>query len=165
LQDAFAAKSRRIDSGTDRVIEGLNPPFVRSMFFICRLMRTSGAFRYSWPDRNLVNFSFNTGVTLKAPFAGRDSDTVGLGYGFGQISGSASSLDKDVRRFTGTNSPVRSSESFIELTYQAQIAPWWLVQPDLQYVWNPGGGLENPQIPGQRIKNELVLGMRTNITF
>jgi porin len=116
-------------------------------------------------DRNLVNFALNAGVTLKAPFPGRDSDTVGLGYGFGQISGSASSLDKDVRRFTGTAIPVRSSESFIELTYQAQLAPWWLVQPDLQYVWNQGGGLENPQIPGQRIKDELVLGLRTNITF
>ena len=116
-------------------------------------------------DRNLVNFDLTAGITLKAPFAGRDSDTVGLGYGFARISGSASSLDKDTARFPGTAVPVRSSESFIELTYQAQVTPWWLVQPDLQYFFNPGGGIPNPLVPGARIKDEFVLGLRTNITF
>jgi len=90
---------------------------------------------------------------------------VGLGYGLGRISGSASGLDKDTARFSGSAIPVRSTESFIELTYQAQLAPWWIIQPDLQYVFTPGGGIENPLIPGQRIKNELILGLRTNVTF
>jgi porin len=39
------------------------------------------------------------------------------------------------------------------------------LQPDLQYVFNPGGGVQNPNDPTQRVKNELVLGMRTNIVF
>ena len=39
------------------------------------------------------------------------------------------------------------------------------VQPDVQYVFKPGGGLANPNNPGQRIGNELVLGVRTNILF
>ena len=29
-------------------------PFVRSMFFVCRLMRINGAFRYFWPIRPAV---------------------------------------------------------------------------------------------------------------
>jgi porin len=142
----------------DQVVWQPDPKSARALGVFARFMGAP-------EDRNLINFAFDAGVTLKAPFAGRDSDTVGLGYGFGQVSGSASNLDKDVGRFTGTAFPVRSSESFIELTYQAQVAPWWLVQPDLQYVFNPGGGIPNPNVPGARIKNEFVLGLRTNITF
>ena len=43
-------------------------------------------------DRNLINFSVNAGVTLKAPFEGRDDDTVGLGFGIAQVSGGAARL-------------------------------------------------------------------------
>jgi len=32
-------------------------------------------------------------------------------------------------------------------------------------VFNPGGGVPNPDQPGQRIGNALVLGLRTVITF
>ena len=49
--------------------------------------------------------------------------------------------------------------------YQYQVAPWWQIQPDIQYVFNPGGGIANPNAPSQRVGNELVLGLRTNILF
>ena len=116
-------------------------------------------------DRNLINFSADAGLTLKAPLPTRDNDTVGIGYGLANVSPSASALDSETASVTGTAYPVRSSESFIELTYQYQIAPWWQVQPDLQYVFMPGGGIPNPLVPGQRIGNELVLGLRTQVTF
>jgi porin len=116
-------------------------------------------------DRNLINFALNAGVTLKAPLPGRDNDTLGLGYGYGHISGSAAAYATDLGRSTGTPVPTRSSESFLELTYQAQVAPWWIVQPDMQYVFRPGGGVANPLVPFQRVKDEFVLGVRTNITF
>ena len=61
--------------------------------------------------------------------------------------------------------PIRSSETFLEASYQIQVARWWQIQPDLQYVINPGAGIANPNDPTQRIKNELVIGLRTNITF
>ena len=38
------------------------------------------------------------------------------------------------------------------------------LQPDVQYVFNPGGGILNPP-DGTQIRNELVLGMRTNVLF
>ena len=59
----------------------------------------------------------------------------------------------------------RFAETFVEATYQVQVLPWWQIQPDIQYVVNPGGGLANPNDPTQKIKNELVIGLRTNITF
>ena len=36
--------------------------------------------------------------------------------------------------------------------------------PDIQYVINPGAGIVNPNNPTQKIKNEFVIGLRTNIT-
>jgi porin len=117
------------------------------------------------PDRNLISFSFDAGLNLKAPLPGRDNDTFGIGYGLAQVSRQASELDKDEIFFTGGFVPVRGSESFIEVTYQAQLAPWWQVQPDFQYVFTPGGGLANPNEPGKRIGNEAVLGLRTTVTF
>ena len=35
----------------------------------------------------------------------------------------------------------------------------------MQYVFNPGGGVANPNNPAQRVGDEFVLGLRTNILF
>ena len=142
----------------DQVLWRPDPQGARAVGVFARVMGGPG-------DRNLLNFSVNTGITLKAPLPGRDNDTLGLGYGLARISSTASNLDKDTAFFSGTGVPIRSCESFIELTYQAQIAPWWIVQPDLQYVFMPSGGIANPLVPGERVGNELVLGLRTNLTF
>jgi porin len=65
----------------------------------------------------------------------------------------------------GVFTPARRGETYIEATYQYQVAPWLQLQPDAQYVFDPGGGAANPNSPAERIKNELVLGVRTNILF
>jgi carbohydrate-selective porin OprB len=59
----------------------------------------------------------------------------------------------------------RGTETFIEITYQCQVTPWWQLQPDFQYVFVPGGGLQNQSSLPKRISNEAVLGLRTTITF
>jgi porin len=61
--------------------------------------------------------------------------------------------------------PIQSSETYIEATYQWQLRPWLQIQPDLQYVFNPGGGVANPNQPNARVGDEFVLGVRTNILF
>ena len=115
-------------------------------------------------DRNLASFSINGGITLKAPLPGRDNDSFGIGYGLAKISDRASALDSDQALF-GHRVPVRSSESFIEVTYQAQLAPWLSLQPDFQYVFTPSGGVQDPDDPDRRIGNEAVFGVRTAVTF
>ncbi len=116
-------------------------------------------------DRNLVVFSLNAGLTLQGPLPGRAGDVLGFGMGYGKVSGSAAALDKETAFFTGAFVPVQTGETFLELTYQYQLIPSVRLQPDLQYVFNPGGGVANPNIPNQSVKNELVLGLRVNITF
>ncbi len=115
-------------------------------------------------DRNLVDFNLNAGVTLRAPLPTRENDTVGIEYGFGRIGKRATLLDRDTVAF-GTYTPVRGSESFVEVTYQYVAAPWLTLQPDFQYTWTPGGGIANPLNPGKRVGNEAVFGLRTGIVF
>jgi porin len=116
-------------------------------------------------NRNLITFSANVGLTMHEPIMHRDADTFGIGLGFAKVSGSDSALDQATAAETGTYVPVRGSETYVEVTYQYQALPWLQIQPDAQYVFTPGGGLADPNNPGHRIGNELVLGVRTNILF
>ena len=116
-------------------------------------------------DRNLVDFSLNVGLTLHDPIPHRDDDTLGIGIGVANVSSGASGADQDARTFTGSNAPVRSTETMLELTYQYQLFPWCQLQPDFQYIFNPGGGVNDPYAPTQRIKDEAVFGIRANILF
>jgi porin len=97
---------------------------------------------------------------------GRDNDVFGLGFGVARVSNGASGYDRNLQFYEpSVYTPVRSTETFLEATNQVQVLPWWQIQPDIQYVSNPGAGLANPNDRPQKIKNELVIGLRTNITF
>jgi porin len=115
-------------------------------------------------NRNLIDFSLNFGMVFHEPFLHRDDDTFGVGMGFAQVSGQAAALDQDTAFYTGAFNPTRSSETFLEVTYQYAVAPWLQLQPDFQYVFNPGGGIANAS-GTVRLKDEAVLGVRTNILF
>ncbi len=142
----------------DQVIWQPNPDEPRAVGVFARIMGAPG-------DRNLVNFSVNAGINLKAPLPGRDDDTVGIGFGFAKVSPAASALDQDTANLSGGFSPVRSSETFLEVTYQAQVTPWLQVQPDFQFIHHPGGGIIDPNDPNRQLRDEAVFGVRTNITF
>jgi porin len=82
-------------------------------------------------NRNLVDFSFNRGVTVTAPLPSRSSDTAGLGFGVANLSQRVNELTGDVAS-PSDRTPTHGTATFIELTYQ--------VQPDFQYVWMSSGG-------------------------
>ena len=130
----------------------------RTINFFTRIMGTPEQ------DRNLIDFSANAGFTFHEPIPHRGDDTLGIGMGYTKVSNRASDLDRATNFFSGALAPVRTDETFIELTYQYQLTPWCQVQPDFQYVFNPGGGIANP-ITGDRVKNEAVLGLRVNVQF
>lgn len=119
-----------------------------------------------YQDRNLVSASINAGFALHGPAPGRDDDIFGVEVGAAWASSGASGFDRQQQFFQpSVFTPIQSSETFIEVSYQFQILPSWQIQPDLQYFINPGLGIANPSDPTQRLKNELVVGLRTNITF
>lgn len=142
----------------DQVIWQPDPDRPRAVSVFARIMGAPG-------DRNLINFSVNAGINLKAPLPGRDDDTFGIGFGFAKVSPSVSAFDRDTAAVTGGFYPIRSSETFLEVTYQAQVTPWLQVQPDFQFIHRPGGGIPDPNNPNRRLQDEAVLGVRTTITF
>ncbi|MCK9819904.1 carbohydrate porin [Komagataeibacter oboediens] len=115
-------------------------------------------------DRNLISFAIDAGLNLKAPFRGRDNDTIGLGWGIGRASSGERQYTRNVAR-TGTDSLVPGNENHLELTYQAQVTPWLVMQPDFQYVWHPAGGGSDPSYPYRRTGDEAIFGLHSNITF
>jgi len=143
-------------------VQSSNP--ARSVSVFGRVLWTPQA------DRNQIDFSMNAGVVYHNPLPNRPDDVLALGMGYAHVGSSASGLDADTAFFTqqatpGTFSPVRTSETYLELTYLAQVRPWWQIQPDIQYVFNPGGGIANPTNPNIRVGDALVVGLRTNILF
>jgi porin len=119
-----------------------------------------------YQDRNLVSASINAGFAVHAPLPGRDNDVFGVEMGTAWASSGASGFDRQMQFYQpSVYTPIRSSETFLEATYQFQALPSWQIQPDVQYFINPAMGIANPDDPTQRIKNELVVGLRTNITF
>ena len=115
-------------------------------------------------DRNLVDLYIDGGLVYKGPF-GRADDQIGLGAGYARIGNAARAFDGDIVRFSGAFHPIRSGETVLELTYRFQLTGWWQLQPDFQYVFNPGGGIVNPHAPSRRVADAAVVGLRTAITF
>ncbi|MDR3567999.1 MAG: carbohydrate porin [Syntrophobacteraceae bacterium] len=116
-------------------------------------------------DRNLVDWSLTAGADAFAPLPGRDNDTFAIGYGFAHVSESAAELDRDRGFFTGAAYPVRGFEHYFEATYKYRAAPWLDIQPDLQYILDPGGSIPDPLHPARKVGNELIIGVRTMVKF
>ena len=141
----------------DQMVWRPDPDEPRAINVFARVMGAPG-------DRNLVSFAANLGVVMKDPLPGRDNDTVGLALTYIKVSNSVQNLDLQNRLFSGGPYGVRTQETTLEATYQVQVNPWWQIQADAQYTFNAGAG-QNPVDPTQPLRNTLVVGVRTNITF
>ena len=108
-------------------------------------------------DRSTFDYYFDGGVVCNGLVPGRPGDTFGLATAYGHIGSALSGNVEDDDDLNGSNNPVPDYEANVELTYFAQIAKWWTVQPDLQVLIHPGGS--------SAIPNALALGVRTTITF
>ncbi|MDE1181741.1 carbohydrate porin [Paraburkholderia sp.] len=135
----------------DQMVWRPDPDEARSIGIFARVMGAPN-------DRNLVSLAANLGVVMKAPFKGRDDDSVGLALTYIKISPQAREFDID------SGFVPRGSETALEATYQYQVTPWWVLQADAQYTFNAGAG-QNPNDPTKALRNTFVIGVRTNITF
>jgi porin len=126
-------------------------------------LRVSG----SPSDRNELDFYADSGLNYRGLLPGRGDDILGLGVAYARISDAASGFDRDLNFFTGSSRPVRDYEMALELTYRAQLAPWWILQPDLQVIFHPEGHVTDPIDPTHRrpIGDTVIVGVRTAVTF
>ena len=115
-------------------------------------------------DRNLVNASGFGGVNWKGPIPARESDTLGLGFAYVHISTWASK-NANMQAYYGNGAASQGSETALEATYQAQVTGWLQVQPDFQYVINPGAGFTPVNNVRTKLPNATVVGVRGTLTF
>ncbi len=108
-----------------------------------------GRFAIAPPDRSLVFYDTETGLTYTGLFPGRDSDVLGAGFIYTRVS-------DDAR--TDTGAPLSSHhEAVFEVSYQASLTKALTIQPDFQYIVNPGAVHPAP--------NAIVAGMRFSLAF
>jgi porin len=115
-------------------------------------------------DRNLIDFYADAGVNVSGVIASRPDDAFGVALAYARISRATVGLDQDKIVQTGSALPVRSSEMVLEATYSAQVAPGWTLQPNVQYVVRPGGGMD-PYNSDRALKHATIFGLRTGLKF
>lgn len=95
---------------------------------------------------NQVGSYIGTGLTFIGPLRGHAHDQLGLAI-------AAARNGSHFARSQSALGVIAAGETAVELTYLAQHRKWLTVQPDLQYVINPGGtkALKNALVPGLRI--------------
>jgi porin len=115
-------------------------------------------------DRNLISSFITGGANWTGPFSGRPNDIAGIAATYAGIGAAARQYSREVVYYTGLGAPFAPSETVIEATYLLQLSSWLSVQPDLQYVIDPGAGIPTPQAPTP-LKNAVVVGMRMTLNF
>lgn len=93
---------------------------------------------------DVTNF-FSLGLQYQGIFDSRDDDIFGLAYARGIFSDTAELTYPE------------DYESVIETYYNAQITPWFILGPSLQYVANPGGS--------NTASDAVIAGVRAGIVF
>ena len=115
-------------------------------------------------DRNFLSYYVDGGAGITGLLPGRRDDVLTFGIAYTKISRDIAALDQDSLAINGPPYVVRDREVVFEASYAAQIAPWWIVQPDLQYIVYPNGG-QNPDDPTLMLKNAFLAGIRSTIKF
>jgi porin len=89
-------------------------------------------------DISAIDRHFGGGITWTGPFAARPNDIIGFSPQYAHISPQA-----------GLS---HSYEIALETFYQWQLTPWAFIQPDLQYIVNPGGTYPNALVATVRLQ-------------
>jgi porin len=115
-------------------------------------------------DRNLIDFYADGGFVFSGFIPQRPDDNFGIGFAYANISDQARAFDRDVAFVQAADLPVRSFEALLEIYYKYQIVPGLVLQPDFQYIWNPGaGGVVQPN--GARVENAAIGGIRISVVY
>jgi porin len=101
------------------------------------------------PEFGFVSRYVDAGFNYNGLFGGRNEDTFGVGVTHSGISREANRNNQSGLHYT--------SETLIEVTYSAKLTTWLTLQPDFQYIINPGGTFAS--------RNATVIGLRSTLTF
>ena len=124
-----------------------------------------GRAAYSTPDRSLNDFYLDAGIIFAGLIPERPADAFGASFLYAHISNQARGLDRDTQAFTGVLVPLRDYELSFDISYAATIVPGWIVQPNLQLVFHPGGHIPGNASPIEPIRNAVVVGVRSTMRY
>jgi porin len=99
---------------------------------------------YGYADPAILSYDehLGAGITWTGPSAARPNDLIGLAF--------------QAVHFSPAFHPTTPYEVNYEIFYQAQITPWFVIKPDLQYITGPGG---------QGAPDALALTLRLQLTL
>jgi porin len=120
---------------------------------------------FSPADRNLLSWYVDGGAGFTGLLPGRPADVLTFGVAYAEISSDAVAADQDALAANGPPSFIRDHEVVFEVSYAFQIAPWWIVKPDFQYIIHPGGNVAHPDDPTVTVGNAAIFGVRSTFTF
>ena len=106
-------------------------------------MAAFGQLSWAPGDRNEFERYFGAGLVYNGAIRGRDLDLLGLGVAHAVFSDRARDLD-DV-----------THETVVELFYRVQLTPWLALEPDVQFIVNPGGQGDDSLVLGLRFAVDL----------
>jgi porin len=124
-----------------------------------------GRVAYANPDRSLNDLYLDGGIIFAGMIPQRPQDAFGASFLYSHISSRARGLDRDTQLFTGLAVPLRDYELSFDISYAATVVPGWVVQPNLQLVFHPGGHVAGNVSPVQPIGNAVVVGVRSTVRF
>lgn len=116
-------------------------------------------------DRNLIAYYVDGGAGITGLLPRRAQDVLTIGVAYAKVSNEAIATDLDALATRGPPSFIRGKEIVIELSYTAQIAPWWTLQPDIQYIVYPGGNVADPNDRAVSVKNAFIAVARSTMKF
>jgi porin len=114
-------------------------------------------FAYAGPDTALLQSYWQVGLVQLGTFPERDKDSIGLAVNQSRISSQLIAAQNLANAAAPASVSVQSAETTIELNYRAQLAPWFSLMPNVQYVIQPNAVTTIP--------NALVLGLQVKLIF
>ena len=122
---------------------------------------------FSPSNRNPIDFYTDAGISFQGIIPNRPDDQFAVLGALTKISSQARAADFDANFYNMASAPVRKFEALVEATYSARIATGVLLQPNIQYIFRPGGGIVDPAYPmiARAIPNAFVLGVRATIQY
>jgi porin len=121
-----------------------------------------GRYTFVPSDRNLISNYFDAGASFTGFVPKRADDSVIVAFAYSPISSGARGFDRDAVAF-GSQTIVRDYEALLEVTYIAKVLPGLTLQPDFQYIWHPGGNIDDGT--GKPIADAAVFGLRSVVNY
>jgi porin len=109
------------------------------------------------PETSKYSYFWLAGGHYQGTFSRRNNDVVSFMIAYTRTNSRLTQYQQDINTAVPGSVGIQTYESIAEIDYGLQLARWFKIRPNLQYVINPGGT--------GKIHNAFVIGLYTEVTF